>query len=82
MIRKTSIVAAVVLGAASFTYAADHTRTVYVGGHTAVNDYRIEAKTPAQAPYALTGSERTQKQNMAQNIWVGSRFAGATVVQK
>lgn len=82
MIRKTSIVAAIVLGAASFTYAADHARTVYVGGHTAVTNFRTESNTPAQAPYALTGSERSGKQNTAQNIWVGNRLVGATVVQK
>lgn len=79
MIRKTSIVAAVVLGAASFAFA--DTREVFVGGHNHATYTRTEIR-PAAAPYALTGSEHVAKSNQTQNLWVGNRFVGATVVQK
>ena len=74
MIRKTSILAAV----------AENTRTVYVGGHNPAAFTRIEIKPQPQTqlPYALTGSETTQKSVRTQNIWVGNRFVGAKVVER
>ena len=80
MIRK-SLIAAVVLGAASLA-TAQTAPVVYVGGHNPANIRRIEARPVSDAPYALTGTERPQKENITQNLWVGNRFAGARVVQK